>query len=46
MVTPAPRLNFFDGSAVRAANTPPLSATNIVRPSALKATLVRRPLPS
>ena len=45
-VTPAPRLNFFDGSAVRIANTLPLSATNIVLPSALYATLVSRPLPS
>src|SRR5262249_18182512 len=46
IVTPAPRLNFFDGSAVRIAKTPPLSATNIVLPSTLYATLVRRPLPS
>ena len=45
-VTPRPRLKCFDGSAVRAANTVPLSETNIVLPSALYATLVRRPLPS
>src|SRR5215510_5106782 len=44
-VTPAPRLNFFDGSDVRIAETPFESATNIVLPSPLYATFVRRPLP-
>src|SRR5688572_32693794 len=45
-VTPRPRLNRRDGSATRVANTRPLSATNIVLPSTLYATVVRRPLPS